>query len=189
MPKPQGYVREVFVSENGFNPYVASARTGKTSEDRGFCLAMVCRWIKLVMQLGIEGSSSVLSERELLHISIVQSGYLGLARTHTGAMSNKEGEDLVYQQAGLLPMWQSDASALELMFESMGSNNDYYEIGVPYHSLGLCRRASDGALFYFDPNYGLYEYTSDDDVAVLKNIYFYKMTEDADMFVTGLISR
>lgn len=189
MPKPKGYVREVFVSENGFNPYAASARTGKTSEERGFCFAMVCRWIKLCMEFGIEGSSSVLSAQELLHISIVQSGYLRLARTHTGALTNKQGEDLVYEQAGLRAAWQSDASALEFVFEGEGSQNDFYEIGVPYHSLGLCRQASDGALFYFDPNYGLYEYRGGDVVELMKNIYLYKMSSDEDMFVNCLLSR
>lgn len=189
MPKPTDYVREVFVSENGFNPYAASADTGKRSEDRGFCLAMVCRWIKLTMQFGIEASSRVLSGEELLHISIVQSGYLRLPRTHTGALTNKEGEDLVYAQAGLRAEWQLDASALEFLFEADGRNNDYYEIGVPYHSLGLCRQASDGALFYFDPNYGLYEYSAGDEEKLMKNMYLYKMKSDEDMFVTCMLPR
>jgi hypothetical protein len=42
---------------------------------------MTCRWHKLAIQFGIEGSSRVLDGQELLHISIVQSGYLNLVRT------------------------------------------------------------------------------------------------------------
>ena len=108
MPKPEGFTRELFKSKNGFNPYAAGrAPKGVETRERGFCFAMTCRWIKLAMQHGIEGSGRVMDGRELLHISIVQSGYLSsLPTSNTGTTDRGKLEKIVYSQSGLKRIWE-----------------------------------------------------------------------------------
>lgn len=165
MPEPEGYGRKVFASGNSFNPNTRWNTTGKTitavsddGESEGFCFAMTCYWIKLALQHGIEGSSRVLDGRALLHISIVQSGYLRLRRTFTGAPGRSK-DLLVYQQSGLKLVWQKKVDeAMQNLQGMQGQKLACFEIGLPEHSVGMILDRPSNKLFYFDPNYGLFEY-------------------------------
>jgi hypothetical protein len=190
MPAPTGYVRKVLASENGFNPYAASALSGHAAESRGFCFAMTCRWHKLAMQFGIEGSSRVMDGQELLNISIVQSGYLDLARTFTGASNNRESEDLVYEQSGLHKIWQERGFAgLERAMQTASSQPLHFEIGIPQHSIGWIINGTK-SLYYFDPNYGLFEYSLDGVEDLFQHLMSYDIQDpDKDLIITLLAAK
>ncbi len=163
MPKPVSFKRKVFASKNGFNPY-AGGRTPKGAETRvrGYCLAMTCRWIKLSMQHGMEGSARVMDGRELLHISIAQAVYLKcFPITNSPANSTPEREKLVFDQAGLKIKFDKsvdDTLDMDNIFDSA----IYFNVLLPRHSVGIYFNRAMEQVFYFDPNYGLYEYDMED---------------------------
>jgi hypothetical protein len=184
MPEPTGYDRKLFGSKNGFNPNTAWNTTGRTitpvasskaADNRGYCLAMTCRWIKLALQTGIEHSSKVMDGRELLHISIVQSGYLSIIKhVNTGPTSLTDRENIVYEQSGLKKIWcksGDDAiSALGPASADCDGGDMYFELGIPFHSVGLCLSLARRTTFYFDPNHGLYEYPGEGMRIVFKHM-------------------
>lgn len=184
MPEPKDYKRKVFASRNGFNPNVRWDTTvaGKPgllanlNETKGMCFAMTCNWIKLCVQHGLEGSARVMDVSHRLQAAIVQSGYLNLRRTFTGATSDAGSEAIVYQQYRLKPRFSvTGGTEAELAGQKFGEKLHQYgaklmtavglvffEVGVPRHSVGMAL-GPIGAYLY-DPNYGLYEYDLHDGV-------------------------
>lgn len=187
MPPPT--LRKVFESSCNFNPATRWNTTGKTitpvtdaQRNKGFCLAMTCRRIKLSLQHGPANSAKVLEGRELLHISIVQSGYLELPNTYTGAKGAFDQEKLVYEQAGLKFRWTKsfpDATGAGLPDTEQ---DVYLEVGLPAHSVG--RMLKDGGLsmkgLYFDPSEGLFEWGGIREMGVIVKEWqkYYDYTKD-----------
>ena len=162
MSKPENAIRRVFKSSNGFNPATRwNTSEGKvmavrvsSRKKQGYCFAMTCHWLRLARQHGIEQSSQVLDGRALLHISIVQSFYLRSA----GTVEDEVRENLVYDQLGL--KYTKRFTAKDLVDTKINLQVGYYEVGLPEHSVGLFVDGRAKRVWYFDPNYGLFEYNA-----------------------------
>jgi hypothetical protein len=203
MPRPKGWVEQKFAAKNGFNPNtkwdVNFGIEANSREGPGFCLCMVCNWIKISLQLGIENSSKVMEPRQLLFATIVQSGYLQLSRTHTGFKSRSDRKALVLDQYRLNPIFtlktKEDTSALgyqnltKKMEELRGSNGSamplvFFELHVPEHSIGMARDRSSETWYMFDPNYGLFKYAGETGFnAAIGHMFKTYREKDSEFFI------
>jgi hypothetical protein len=196
-------VEQLFASKNGFNPKtkwdVDWGVSADSSEGPGFCLCMTCNWIKLSLQSGIENSSKVVDPRQRLFATIVQSGYLQLARTHTGFNSRSDRKGLVLDQYRLRPIFtlrtKEDTSAvgyqnLVKKTAELGVQRGaamplvFFELHVPEHSIGMARDCSGATTYMFDPNYGLFKYAGDEGFkAAIKHMFKTYREKDSEFFI------
>jgi hypothetical protein len=183
MSEPIG-LKQVFAAKNSFSLGVKwKVKDGKITavrqfQNRGLCFSMVCNWVKLSIQHGIEQSSKVMETTQLIQACIVHSGYNPArwqgktAHPSTGMTDFDEEENLVYAQFGLRVAWEGDAEEWSMkskrLSEKGSSQPAFFRIGGFGHSLGICMCPEDGCAYYFDPNYGLYEI---DSVEGMKSVF------------------
>jgi hypothetical protein len=175
VPKPNG--TEVFgrpnanANPNGFD---------LGPDHAGMCKAMTSNWIKLAKQHGLQGSSAVMDGNQLLMTSIVQAGFLRKATRFALLNAGLDTNDELYSQYSLKKVrgWTSNTpltggdlfNRMRTTLESSGSAGNapyFWELRSSAHSMGFCYDPAGPAVYLFDPNYGLYQANTDEQIRQL----------------------